>query len=287
MRKHFSLSLLGGCLLCGAVSGPAAHATEPLVLYDNFNAVLITPDKWFGTEIGAASREAIRELELGKLRLLAISYGGTESNSERRHERLRLNFTHPDAVTEIAATVQVASEQVAGCTANPLNTTVAARMGGVFFNSGTPLPGNPLNDVAAFIDVERRSDAPHPADPSHVVAVVRHCTAVDQDEDCAGSDQLFAQDLGPIAVGKTVGLTLRWDQPHHQFLFQRDSQPVVSFAYLLADTGHPDRPGKRLAVAEEVANCTATPRPVALLEAFFNHVCVNASAAPSGAPACK
>jgi hypothetical protein len=280
MHLRLTVFVFGGCLLFGAMQSATVQAVEPFVLYDDFNSKLINPTKWLGTEFGGAGRDLIRKDTGSKLRMLAASYGRTASDSGKAHEHLGLRFTNSEAVTAIAATTRVMRAKIKGCILNPDPTAAAAHIGGSFFNTGTPTPGSHLNDVAAFMEIVRYTEATGEAGPLHVRAVVRQCTAVDEDEDCADSTALFSQNLGPVAVGDLVELLLQWDQANHQFLFQRDDQAIVAYQYTVDDSGQPGVPGKRVAISERVANCTVTPRPSAVLDALFDDVRVNASAAP-------
>jgi hypothetical protein len=280
MRPRFLLTFVGVCLSFGGAPISPARAVEPLALYDNFNNSLIDPDKWFGAELGRAGLDVVREAARRRLRMAIAAYGNTTSDSGRKQERLRLNFTRPEEVTEIAATLRILRARVQGCAANPDLTVAETRIGGSFFNSGAPTPGSHLNDVAAFIEVERTSQADGSAGPLRAHAVVRQCTAVDAEEDCSESTTLFSQNLGPVDLGKPVELLVQWDADNDQFLFQRDNQAVVAYHYTVADANAPGVPGKRLVIADVVANCTAEPRPIAFMETTFNNVRVNASAAP-------
>jgi hypothetical protein len=47
----------------------------------------------------------------------------------------------------------------------------------------------------------------------------------------------------------------------------------------VSDSAPPGDQFKRLSVVHFVPNCTATPRPVAFIEAFFDDMMVNESAA--------
>jgi hypothetical protein len=255
------------------------QALEPLALYDDFNDALINPRKWFGSELGEDGLDIVREAAKRKLRMLAATYGKADSDSGRQRERLRLHFVDPDAVTSIASAVRVAKSRILGCAANAAPTTAEVRIGGSFFNAGTPTPGSRLNDVAAFIEIERHSQADGSAGPLRVHAVVRQCTAVDVDEDCTESTTLFSQNMGGVDVGKKVDLLIQWDAGNNLFLFQRDNQTIVPYTYSVSDAATPGAPGKRLVLSEQVANCTAVPLTGAVMEVFFDNVKVNASAA--------
>ena len=74
-------------------------------------------------------------------------------------------------------------------------------------------------------------------------------------------------------------LRVQWDRENHRFIFQRDDDPEVVAPYTVSDTAPAGARVKRW-TSISVANCTATPRPVAFIEALFDDVMVNESAAP-------
>jgi hypothetical protein len=169
--------------------------------------------------------------------------------------------------------VQVATTGYAN---NLLPTFAAARLYGSFFNTSAPSPGSHVNDVVARIQVGRSSASMDPANVLRVNTRVYRCL----DPDCLDGAEVYAQDLGSITLGQSTTLTLQWDQPTHQFTFQRDSQAAVVFAYTLSDITPPGRPNKRIDTAVDVPACTSAPRPDAFIQHFINNVLVNQSAAP-------
>jgi hypothetical protein len=88
------------------------------------------------------------------------------------------------------------------------------------------------------------------------------------------------KDQGKIATGTPVKVEMQWDQPNHQFIFTRGAQPPVDVAYGVSDTDSPGVSFKQLVVANEVANCTSAPRPIANITATFDNVFLNSSAVP-------
>jgi hypothetical protein len=91
---------------------------------------------------------------------------------------------------------------------------------------------------------------------------------------------LHRRDLGPVKRGEIVRLRVQWDRDHHRFIFQRDDTPEVFAPYAVSDTAPPGNPVKWLDAMQFVPNCSATPRPMAFIEAWFDDVMVNESAAP-------
>ncbi len=142
--------LLGYVMLLVVLIGVTAaqerpgNAVESLVLYDDFNATQIDPDKWFGGEFGpklrGADKEAIRQIQDNRLRLVYRSYGQTDSDSGRPRNEFLLTFPNSAAVTAIKATVQVTDAVATSCPGNPETTIAWAKLGGVFFSTAPSTP---------------------------------------------------------------------------------------------------------------------------------------------------
>jgi len=130
--------------------------------------------------------------------------------------------------------------------------------------------------VVAFIGMVRRADSPDPPDVLRVRSFVFHCAnAV-----CTDASRLHFQDHGPVKRGEMARLRVQWDHDNHRFIFQRDDDPEVLAPYTVSDSAPPGIQVKLLDALLHVPNCTATPRPVAFIEALFDDVMVNESAAP-------
>ena len=251
-----------------------------MVPYDDFNATHLDPDKWFGwtcwTEPRSASTEAIRQIQDNRLRLVYRAYGRTDSDSGKSRNELGLIFHDSAAVTAIKATVQVTDVAATGCPGNPEATDALAMLYGRFFGTVPSTPGSAANDVVAAIGVVRRSNSTDPPDILRVRCGVSHCT----NAECTTYSELHNQDLGPVKRGEMVRLRVQWDRDNHRFIFQRDDDPEVLAPYTVSDSAPPGIQVKLLDALHFVPNCTATPRPVAFIEAFFDDVMVNESAAP-------
>ena len=256
------------------------NAEERLVPYDDFNATQIDPDKWFGIECGpeprSAGTEAIRQIQDNRLRLVYRAYGRTDSDRGRSRNEFLLMFHNSAAVTAIKATVQVTDAAATSCPGNPEATISWANIGGRFFGTAPSTPGSAANDVAATIRLVRRSDSTDPPDVLRVRSSVFHCA----NRPCTAGSTLYFQDLGPVKLGEMVRLRVQWDRDNHRFIFQRDDDPEVLAPYTVSDSAPPGDQFKRLSAVHFVPNCTATPRPVAFIEALFDEVMVNESAAP-------
>jgi len=277
-------------ILLIVLAGVPAQALEPLAPYDTFQGTLINPDKWFGGEsfvlfprsstaaVVGWGTEALREIQGNRLNMAYQAYGNTNANSGFIFSALNLFFTNPAAVTAIAASVKVDDVEDRGCPSNPGPTQAHAQVLGAFFNTGTPTPtSGAVNDVRAAIFV--RHLATDPPDVLEVVSALLRCT----DLGCLPStnEVIDVDVLGPIKKNTEVRLQVQWDPANDRFLFQRDNEPPVISSYApRPDTASPGVPFKALGVVHFVATCTNTPRPASFMDASFDEVFVNASAAP-------
>jgi hypothetical protein len=274
-------AILSACaMLLTVLSGVPGYALESLVLYDDFNATHLDPNRWSATGWGDASTEAIRKIQDHRLRLGYRSYAKTDSDRERLGHGQALFFPNPASITAIHATVQVADAMATSCRGNPKITQSGAYLSGFFFNTATPMPGSQVNDVLAGIRLVRNSDASEPPDVLRTQSFVWHCM---EERGCDPLDPrtpLHWQDLGLVKLGEMSRLRVQWDRENHRFIFQRGGDPEVVAPYTVSDTAPASNSRKMVAITQVVANCTASPRPVAFIEVFFDDVMVNASAAP-------
>jgi len=130
--------------------------------------------------------------------------------------------------------------------------------------------------MVAFIGIIRWSGSADPPDVFQARSVVFYCA----NRPCTDGLQLHRRDLGPVKRGEVARLRVQWDRPNQRFIFQRDDAPEVFAPYAVSDTAPPGIQVKLLDAMHFVPNCTATPRPVAFIEALFDDVMVNESAAP-------
>jgi hypothetical protein len=251
-----------------------AQALESLVLYDDFHPPpsFINPDKWFGTDFGGT--DAVREIQGTHLRMFYRAFGNTTSDIDLTFSPLQLHFQNPAAVTAIQATITVRDFEVTGCPSNPEASRVRAKLQGFFFNTGTPRPGDATNDVNAQIRLQRRSDSTDVPGLFRVQGVVFQCT----DPACNGTITLAFVDLGLASIHQPTTLLLQWDRNNHTFIFKVDGTRTAA-PYTVSDTAPPSIQDKVINVQNVVANCIAAPRPVGAVDALFDDVFVNASAA--------
>jgi hypothetical protein len=267
-------------MLLVVLIGAPGYTAERLAPYDDFNATHIAPDKWFGGEYSPAfpstSAEAIRQIQDHRLRLVYRSYGPTDADSGRLRSELALMFRDHAAVTTIQATVQVTDVATTGCPGNPEHTEAWATLGGRFFGSAASTPEGEVRDMVAFIGIIQVSGTTDLPEVFQARAVVFYCA----NRLCTAGMELHRRDLGPVTRGEVVRLRVQWDRDNHRFIFQRDDAPEVFAPYAVSDTAPPGIAGKLLDAMLFVPTCTATPRPMAFIEAWFDDVMVNASAAP-------
>jgi hypothetical protein len=271
--------IVGSLALVLTIGILPAQAIEPLALYDDFHGTRLDPPKWVADQSEGLPlfglQDAVREVILGRLRLGANSYANpTRSISPR----WRAVFTASPRVTAIDATLMVTRAEAVGCASNTAAVTQAnARLSGFFFNTAPTGPtAGSLNDVLAFVRVERWSDS---TDPEYVLQVhgyVLRCN----DPDCNATDSLGTVSLGTVHLWQPVRLLIQWDQANHRFIFQRDRQAAVYAPYTVPDTLPSLMPVKRVEIAHRVPNCSDVPPPHALMELLVDKVLVNQSAVP-------
>jgi hypothetical protein len=254
-------------LLIVLLSTGFVQAAETLVLYDNFNATLINPDKWIGGEFGKA-REVLRAIQNSQLRLLNSNYGIWNCST-------RLDLMEPSNITTIRATVSVNKFQAIGCGLNPnYYSGAAAYITGYFFNTGTPRPGDATNDIRARIGIQAYTNTSDQPQDLQVIAYITKCT----NSDCTATTTITRKNLGTASPAQRVALYIKWDKLNHRFIFQRDSQPKVYAPYDVVKYPDKSLPGiivRRLEVRGDAANCTESPRPVGFTDAFFDNVYIN------------
>jgi hypothetical protein len=180
-----------------------------------------------------------------------------------------MSFPDPNAITAIKSSLTVTQASATACSSSAAFTGPQAMLGGFFSNTGTPTPGSSLGDV--FADAFLVHTPSDPGDLVRAQFVAFEC----QDDFCGTTTPVGFGDLGPVATGQTVTLSIQWDQPNHQFIFQRDANPPAFVAYSVSDASAPASLFKGLHLSHGVANCTTTPRPSAFMSVLFGSVFVN------------
>jgi len=279
--KAALISFLVMVAICAVIASPAS---AQLVLYDNFEASLLDPGRWFGAEsegTGIRILESRRQIKIEPvfgfrgLNIFARSYAATGSNTSRFSSSDRLVFNDGSLIKTIQAAVLVKKFEETACATNTSVTEPRVRIGGFYFNTGTSIPGDSTNDVQAFIIVGRPIDATDlAADELKIYARVNLCS----DADCSNSTDIGGQDIGTVRVNKKVKLRITWDQANNRFVFQKGKAAEVSINYAVpvgSGPGTLNGGNKRLEVHLLIPNCTSAPRPVASLDAFFDDIMIN------------
>jgi hypothetical protein len=275
MKATFLCCLVFSMVLLGS----PVQALEPFVPYDNFNTIFLDPDKWTGAEnnFGVVVLESFREIDWGRLHFRNRIYSGTLSDSGWGVGGTRVYFAEGDKVTAIKARVQVNCVEVKSCASNPMFTRAAVRLGGSFFNTGTPTPASGVNDVLAYISLQRQSDSTDKPYLLNVAANVLHCT----NANCTTSTSIGSSNMGTISVFGTAVMSIQWDKDNHQFIFKLEGKSIAYIPYNLPDTSPPGlQTNKRIEVSNILPNCTGESRPVAFIDAYIDNVFVNQTAGP-------
>jgi hypothetical protein len=253
-----------------AAAAGAAHALEPMRNYDSFGTVPIDTTRWSETE-------RVRQIERGALRLMQRSVGAAGSDAGITSINWNENVTDPAAVTAIKARVTVNAVEAASCAANASAGQSRARIIGGFFNVGAPTPGSQVGDVIAQIRVTRFSNSTDPAGTLRVQGIASIC----QNAECSSTTTIGnIVDLGTATLGQSLVVQIQWDQPAKTFLFGRDGVTGGSVAYTNDDSNPPGVPFKQLSTRLDLPNCQSAPRTIGSVDATFDNVGVNRSAAP-------
>jgi hypothetical protein len=255
------------------ISANSAWAAESLVLYDDFNAKLINPDKWFGRTSGTSGNElleTVREIKGNRLHLLSRSYGRTDNNNGGSLSQVQLFFTNPNTIA-IKATIQVKDYELVGCGTSDTNSRVRVRIVGSFFNSANPTPDSFENDVWAQVRLQRSANSTDAPNVLKISSDIFRCT----DATCSGSETISTADVGTAKVGEKVTLRLEWDQASKRFIAQRNNEEEVSLFYTVSDTQLPSVKFRRIDAHQFIANCTTQPRPAGFVDAYLDNVFVN------------
>ena len=275
-----------GMLIISSLAG-----AQTLVVYDNFEGKTLDPEKWHGnsdTGSGMVTLETSRQMKnetLLKSKALSVftrTYVRDDSNSGTSTAHNGIVFADGSNIKTIVATVLVKKIQLPECSSNavePFDTFVRARIGGAFFNTGTPTEGSYLNDVYAYIGVGRTIPTEDPPDTLHVYARVVHC----DDATCSNTTPIGyddPQDLGTVKLNKKVKLRIAWDQASKRFIFQKGKDPEFYIFYANNDTNPPGASNggmKRLQIQNILPRCMDEPRLSGYIDASFDNVMVNES----------
>jgi hypothetical protein len=260
-------SAVAAALLAAATQ---AAAIEPMAPYDSFAAPVIDRALW-------AESERVRQTRNSSLNLVQRDWGSTASSTGLLTNNFGTNLANPGRVTQLRASLRVNAIEATGCAGNPAPTQVRARLVGSFFNTGQPVAGSQTGDAVAQVLVRRLSNSTQPAGVLDVIAVALVC----QNSDCSQSTNLGpAVPLGTVPTGQAITVQMEWDKATRQFSFSRDAGAFIgSVGYTVSDTALPGSALMQLGTRTDVAACTAAPRPTGFVDATFDAVEFNRSAA--------
>jgi hypothetical protein len=252
-----------------AAAAPA-QALEPFRIYDRFTDRTIDPARW-------QDNEKIRVIRGGEMQLMQRTFGLGTSDSLLTPTNWSSNLQAPQNFSAIKARVTVQALESNSCPSNPAVGDARARLIAGFFNAGTPTPGSQLNDVIAQVRLIRFSNSPDPAGLLRVQGVVSHCTSVD----CNSATTIGnIVDLGTVMVGTPTTVQMQWDKGGKTFYFAREGGGTGTVAYAESDANPPGVTFRQLSTRVNVPSCFSAPRVSGLVDALFDNVFVNQSAAP-------
>lgn len=245
----FAVAGFSAILLFTLLSVPAT-AQVTWDLFDNFNKVShVNPVNWVGKDYEA--QEVIRAISGSALHMSLRSTGIIDAENQlfMRYEKDGLGIKD---IIGVKGSLRVNAVTAQGCpgTGSTDSMKVLLGVGGTFFNTSpvgtTFTPGSFVNDMAAYCTIVRHAIDLNKS-PMHVVCTVWHYETAD------GSNPTKIGDtgalLGTIAIGKTAVLSIEWDPPNNQFIFQRDKLPIQTISYdtvSYPNTGYPNVPMKEV-----------------------------------------
>jgi len=217
------------------------------VLYDDFNRVLIDPQKWVPGSAcftgNSQEMECVRMIQAGQLLLAHRNFGQRDSDAGSQFGGAFINFVNPGAITSITADIVVKDIEELPCAANP-QSGGAVHIDATFFNAGS---GNASDDVGAQFGLSRIA-----SDPKGQIFVWAQIFQ--------GFNFFGFVPIGDVTVGETVTVTLSWDKANHQFIASA-SQGVghtkqITLPYTFSDTTPATNPAKDFAAINFPSNCT-------------------------------
>ena len=262
---------LGLTAVAASLVGSSAGALENLSIYDRFSAPSIDATRW-------SSLERTRQLKLSALNHVQRDMGPTGSDAGGLSTNFTTNLSDPSRITQIKATLTVNALDVNNCAANPgYNSSVVARLIGSFFNTGTPSSGNQTGDMLALVTLSRGANSALPPGVVDVGGSVVVC----QNSDCSvtsGVGQFTG--LGTANLGQAVTLQLEWDKAAKTFTAVRDATTTAVVTYTQSDKAAPGNNFKQVSTRTNLASCQSAPRTLGSIDASFDSIAVNRSAAP-------
>ena len=202
MKKKIFSSILG--LFVGAI---LATQSSSLTLYDDFSGTSIDKLKW-------KQGEWVREIRDGKLALKQASPNPMVVTSYPfDYESNELRFSDPNSVNSIQSDVTVLEYAIIN------SAMIRARLGGNFYNDGTPGGGN-SGDIYAEIDLRDEPDF----GPSASCFVYKYPDL----ENSGKGEVVWIKRLPiPSITGSTYTLYIEYDSMNHRFIFRGGTEEVI------------------------------------------------------------
>jgi hypothetical protein len=265
------MTLWMAALTASVLAAPVVQAMEPFKLYDKFSDSPLDPARW-------AEGERARFIKGGGLHLMQRSWGTAAADVGVTSANWSSAFPNPAAITEMRARVTIKDIETNACPSNPAVADARARLIGGFFNVGTPTAGSQVGDATAQVRFMRASNSADAPGVMRVQGMVLICTTAD----CAGGFTVGnIVELGTVATGTPTTVQLQWDQPGKTFHFSRDGGAFSgTVAYAQNDSSPPGVLFRQLSTRVNLPNCQSAPRVSGLVDARFDNVFVNQSAAP-------
>ncbi len=270
---HLITARLAALALASAALGPAI-AAEGYVVWDDFNgATAINAGKWL-------SLERVKQRQNGALRIVQRDRAGQVNTTDMFNSTFGQDLKNPEAITQMRVSIMANAFAIDDC---PANTNpegppdVQARAFGWFFNAGAGAPGSKIGDVGAGMRYIRRGNSTDGAGVMRVEGYVVRCNT----SDCNyGTTLVGLVDLGTVSTGQWLTLKFDWEPGQDRFNFYRGSDAAQRISYSgLSDTSPPYSASKAIATRTRLESCQ-TGRNEGFIDASFDNISVNASAAP-------
>jgi hypothetical protein len=270
-------------VVTGILVGMTGRGHAQFVLYDDFTAPAIDPDKWTGisTEgsLVAPATEASRAIANGGLLLNLVSFGGKTSDAGTVLTREGLNITQlgtpggSGSINGLRTNVTVLAAKAQDCATNPAvgAPSTRAQLIGAFFNDGAGSVGNRTGDIIVIFNVQKDQGG-----VNRLVASVNRCP----DAACAASSPITTLAGNPATFTTTwtlntpVALRLVWDDVSGAFKFTANAgtpgaeMKVISYAGIVTESGPPIADFKSVRILNVAENCNGTRKRTSMTVLF-------------------
>lgn len=250
--------------------GLVMPAMAQIFMYDDFREALIDPARWTPNVINARNiYEMGRQISGGQLVELLLVNGGNRGDVGAAIGRHELRFVRTD-FTALLFDATMLTYAVTGCPTSGSQASVVSVSAPVtLFNDGTTTGGSDqTGDIVARLEISRASNATDPPEVLQTLSQLTRCA----DSTCATREFIGAVSLGPVAVGQRNTFAFFWDAFNKLVAFWKNAEPpqLIPYPQNIAFR----RSYRALGLSASAANCTAAPRPVALVHAAIDNVTI-------------